>query len=805
MAIEYAAKANPVELVQIDPSGVISAKDAGEIIRLYHALAYSMPRMIAYSMHHLNPITVGTSYEEVYRMWIRLSSVHQRIFFTFWCAGVDIDIFEITPGTPNTQVSVATGTTASTGATYVQQQITIDPDATLTIDSNNESDLLIGLVVKMRKKNGSGGSAGNVAAFTLAEAQDTSDINGTPDLIDYWFDDTVYADYRPLDVMKLQTMYGNIEKLLQKRIRGCAVVYPVKLAPVLSSCYLRGDGPFQWLGAPWAKTATVIFHAQCNEYTAVTDVSDYSGRVFVSAFSDAELISLDDQDDATNTLLGFDSANIVTMGSALAPFKGSVNIRSNGWNCIYVAFRGITYDTLHDFWYNRPGSAARWDDFNYGCFWVYANDLIAPDTKPDIPLYLPTVGRNLSVLNWDQINTNAPSNKGDGDDINAPSSTLRATATNNDGYDVYLFDYTNNREDRAYFTNAGSIDWGDAFGCVSPAPPFVLPNGNNGREFLTSVGRHGWLRLYSVWINDEYEPGNTARFAQANRTPSSILAKDFIQMLNMMANHPFIVYGLRHGHDRDVFNPASFGRGLNRIHFMNISDLYETPSTQSRYANGQLDAFVFPFYTGRYPDNATLGRHPKKARIKVQYAIFQLGSSQAFVGVESTNPENAKFKLGFRARLSNIPTPLTGGSDLVTSSVSYVDGVKEKVRSFEDANTQTLWDAYVNSGKAGRPNSSLANTSPYYAAVNQYDWVPEILGEKFPWDSFEFDVDMNSVIGDLYASNTNFVLASIDIEFRTYWKDGTGDNPIPAFMFGTERFVLVIASAACVATDYPLE
>lgn len=775
---------NPASVDGIRAAEIISAADLAEAIEKTHALLSSSNIILAYSSHP--GLAVGIDYDTFYSLTYRQTGTDRNTRLKIWCAGANVRVFEEIPmGT----FTLRSTTTTPDNTTRVE----LDIDVTSMSGASLNPDGDVTLVISVRKRGRDPAATGGFWGFVIHEIGETNLKAGGWDGIA--IGDTAYQQDVPLNVALLQRINKNIDALVRYYRRGIAVCWPVKFAPPLSSVQWRGAGPFMWLSSPWSSKMTVIPRVGV-EYDAGGNRSvNYNGKFDLSVFNDRQRRQIDSEQDTrdvleANGLSRFEMNHASNRGRSRI-FK-DLPARAGAYNNAFVAFRGIWFDDLSA-WETNQGNFFQFDDFYLG---IIKGWLATETNYEDITDAI--VGRHISLR---QYGPGSIAGKGadpeDVDDLNSPS--LPGSIARGDtgapladpGFtdSFFVFDIASQLDNVSFMSG-----W-DRFisFSVSPAPPYVMENPGEA-TFRVRAGRHGWTRLYSVWINDEFEPDLSWMFAVPHRPPPSLLMQNYLTMLNSLLDSPHIVYGI--GQNFGSHYPSPHVGGINYAIAWQVRDKHKEPTDPIYF----LNRASFPFTWLRDPGSGERSRNVMGVRCRVSYSIYQTADSQGIA--PSIDPALVtdplpRLRLFWRVRFVDRPPSHPDAVTVLTGDWNEVTDVASKVRKREDVKSQSHWDAFAASSRGGWHFDG--STRKPGKTTAQYAWPPEIMGEDYPWAHFDFPVDFD-VESFSYG---NIYWAVIDCHFYSYEQDGSGASG--GYGHSTRNYNLVVQSAACVADKYPKE
>lgn len=840
-----ATNINPIDVGEMKAGEYVLSEDLNRMIESTHALLYNKSNIVAYSYCHTSPVqgsVVGLENNPAdenprdvfYVFTIRRPIPGKHLTMHIWGQYADLYL-EMQDAITSAWTEVGDATLGALGRTFITYASTTDSDV-------DGSDNLHRIRFRLVATGNQEGQLGIVYGFVMTESNldtdDTSAVGGTTtksvgyipglDLFTN-IDTTAAADNSPFDVLKFRLLMRNIDILARTQSRGCAVVFPRHFRYALSSAFWRADGPFQWKASPWCSKVTVIVDGD-----SVGDIGWNGAVTGVGAFSSA--LKEDVRDTASLQALIFQGNKLTSNSNSFVNCVAEitdVKVRAGENNEIFLAYRGQFYDATATFDDQR---LCAWEEFNEGTMTLrYKTSSEDPD--PDyVLLYAHPVGIHFVFRAYDSTSVtgyvpdpgspthSTPGSGGDGGDVESvPVSQYSPLPGEEEFPDTYsVWDLANFRStdgDRNI-----SIS-------VSPSPPFTVPTDQNAR-YHAQMCKHGFAYLNSVWINEQYDGlGDLYQFADHRRPPQAALNFVHLKLLNNMLDHPWQVNGLRHV-------CASHGRMLSgsmqdRLKASNGRQYFMLRNLQEK-----LKDITNPIYQtiAQFPvtiplDNTQpVGDAPRriydKVRFRVHYRIFKMndGNDGSEVPESEEGPKDiddnnaAKVRLFVRAMFADSPGgPLPGsGSSLINPSSTYSTdpleiNITNKPQSRLTVQTFTEWDAMVSASKGGYTKTG-GGDGAHFMSTNQHGWPSEIIGEKYPWDIFEFEADLNPLIygeldgGSIDGPRPEFdfpTWAHLQAFFYSYKESGTGVRT--AVMNGGDKYHMVISSISCVPSNYPLE
>lgn len=768
---------NPFVPDQIKPDGIITRADIQGIHAAIGAAVASTQRVLSQSAGQFRPDD-PTAWEWAYLFDIRKPSTDRMPTLRIWTQGADVEFYQVVGG------SLTLIDSDNSGGNTTVKLMTFSVDMTSWAMG---SDREVSIAIRCRGYAGSGSAFGYIYGFTLTEEGESDPLlyqhEGMPS--SFIHEERLNPNfYYPLDLALARRTCKLVEEMMVFTQRGSSLAWPMNAAPPMSSIHWRALGPFPWLTAPWCSNVKVMIRHGLPTGSRVAD--DYVGRYSVSAFSGAQRVGVRSQSDVDRVMIGngvdsFDMGNPLLDQTIL-----TIPARAGAWNNIFVAFIGDYFDTPFQFEYELTNT--RFDDYAQGIIKTSVNAAF-PATVSAFEDAQCKLGHHIQL----RSENNAWINTADGGKPNSNFSSIvrtvddpKANSVNTDT--EYLFDVVNIK---------GAHD-SEYYASISPSPSFVLPSNPNDENLKIQINRHGWARLYSLWISDSFEESDQYRFNRPNRPASSSLIGDnYGVLLNALMNHPRMVYGFGHAHEGVFFGNKPLGvkvRGTFYPTINAVSDVYEYPTDLIP----NLGVLNFPYFVERDP-TGDRRRTATTATLKLQFAIFRLAEEDG----QSSDPRipQPAVKLRVRAVWRTEPYLLSAFSGGAIRTEDWVEiDVQDMVRPNADVDTQSLWDAYTNSAKAGwdaDDPSGFARNTPTGC------WVPEILAEEYPWDQTDVEVDVSGPLLDEDIAYGSPYWLTFDVDFHSYQKLGSGASGTNSA--GNGRYMLVITGSALIANEYPLE
>jgi hypothetical protein len=779
MAIEISDNLNPHQPEQLESGAFITQSDVSEVIKKTNAAMLEWKRVIAYST---GPVEVDTVMFPVYVFPVRVGDLFaDAVVLNVYGTGVDVEICEVSVPSNAVTVRISGITTGTISSAEILSVSGVFTDLT-----ELDSDRFVTLMIRARKKSANASAIGGIYGFSLLEVTSDAAFGGSSHSSGVIpTDNSRYVSSAPLDVALLRKMCRDIERLLQYRRRGCTIAFPMPTAPPMSSIHWRAHGPFPWLSAPWAAEADVVIRA--GNFQTLIDPIDYDGTTSIGALSasqrrDAKEVR--DVDDIVRENGGGD-VDMSSVGSLGSQVKCVVPVRAGAWNDIFIAYRGRYFDSPFDFEYELTNT--RFDDFNQGVIRSVVDGDFPLVEAEFISAIEEKLGRHVRLRSENNAWINS---SGGGKPSSSPGGITRSsadvTADSSNTDTEFLFDITNWK----------GLHDGEYYNALSPAPPFILPSNPNDENLKIAVNRHGWLRLWGLYIGDRVKESDAYRFTRPGRPAPSSLAVNYLQMLNSFLDHPKMVYGVGCNNigSFDAVGGSTTGaaavfRGTTYPIIHSIGDLYEEPTDPVIHEN----VMTCPMFLPQEPGGERQ-RNPVSVRVRVEFVVFKAKDDN---NVDSDGPrlKQPAVRLRFRPRFYETPPFFVAFSPAFNIGDWSEADVSELVRPHEDVDTMSLWDDWVNCTKAGW---SEEDPSDPHRSVPPGSWPAELLSEKYPYDVYEFSVPM---AGMIYYGDHWWL--SVDVDFHSFQRLGSGASGTGSH--GDGLYYLVIKGFSVVADEYPRE